>query len=76
MPVVPEHNSPTTDAQIDTAAYQTMLARATAAALDLDVPLAPPLEVLDPDLSAPEVRLHPGESVRISAPTHEAEQAP
>jgi hypothetical protein len=59
-PVVPEHNSPTTQAQIDTAELQTLRARAVAAALVLDVPL------VDPD-QPNTVTLHPGESLNVVA---------
>jgi hypothetical protein len=53
--VVPEHNSPTTQVQIDTAEYQTQLARATRAARELDLP---PLSEL-PSGSGPEPDAEP-----------------
>jgi len=63
LPVVPEHNSPTTPAQLDAAEFHTMLAKATALALDLDVHLVDPRAPVGGI-----VTLHAGESVTITTP--------
>lgn len=77
-PVVPEHNSPTTEGQLATAEYQTLLARATRAGRLLDIPMealtdeaAPSTDLLNLEIefaeTVHEVVLKPGESATITA---------